>query len=275
MVLAILAGIALIPIILKISTIIYIRANREKLRNSEKQKVASIENESDSLVNKYKKCLEVISDLELNQTIDCSSAVVANINRDPMSYLVKYSNVDYSHKSLDYMKGLLVFYNSYAEFYDKLQKLNIRLFNKIPVIFRPFIKLDKIEEVIYDFDDNLYEIDYPYLKFSYVSSAGRSKRNSEIELNEEQLEAIIENIKDRIGKEGHTKHQRSRMTKELREAIKKRDGYTCQICGNSIEEEPNLLLEVDHIVPVSKGGKTEPDNLQTLCWKCNREKGGK
>lgn len=35
------------------------------------------------------------------------------------------------------------------------------------------------------------------------------------------------------------------------------------------------ILEVDHIVPVSKGGLSEPENLQTLCWRCNRAKGAK
>ncbi|HJB68761.1 MAG TPA: HNH endonuclease [Candidatus Fournierella excrementigallinarum] len=35
------------------------------------------------------------------------------------------------------------------------------------------------------------------------------------------------------------------------------------------------MLEIDHIIPVSKGGRTEEDNLQTLCWKCNRSKGDK
>jgi 5-methylcytosine-specific restriction endonuclease McrA len=63
------------------------------------------------------------------------------------------------------------------------------------------------------------------------------------------------------------------MTADLREAVKQRDNYTCQKCGNSVLKEPNLLLEVDHIIPVAKGGKTEPDNLQTLCWRCNRAKG--
>lgn len=58
----------------------------------------------------------------------------------------------------------------------------------------------------------------------------------------------------------------------LREWILKRDNYTCKQCGNSMTIEPNLLLEVDHITPVSKWGPSIPENLQTLCWKCNRAK---
>ena len=58
----------------------------------------------------------------------------------------------------------------------------------------------------------------------------------------------------------------------LREWILKRDNYTCRQCGNSITIEPNLLLEVDHITPVSKWGPSIPENLQTLCWRCNRTK---
>lgn len=46
-------------------------------------------------------------------------------------------------------------------------------------------------------------------------------------------------------------------------------------CGNSTHVEPNLLLEIDHIIPVSKGGLTSEENLQTLCWKCNRAKSDK
>ena len=75
-------------------------------------------------------------------------------------------------------------------------------------------------------------------------------------------------IKSQKGK----KLERRKMTLELREAILRRDNWTCQCCGNSVFKEPNLALEVDHIIPVSKGGKTEPNNLQTLCWRCNRRK---
>ena len=54
--------------------------------------------------------------------------------------------------------------------------------------------------------------------------------------------------------------------------IKKRDNYTCQKCGVSVKDEPTLLLEVDHIIPISKGGKSIPSNLQVLCSKCNGKK---
>ena len=65
------------------------------------------------------------------------------------------------------------------------------------------------------------------------------------------------------------------MTSKLRQHIKERDHFTCKYCGASTEAEPHLLLEIDHIVPVSKGGLTTEENLQTLCWRCNRSKSNK
>lgn len=65
------------------------------------------------------------------------------------------------------------------------------------------------------------------------------------------------------------------MTSALKRKILNRDNYTCQKCGNSIRKEPNLLLEIDHIKPLSKGGVTTEENLQVLCWRCNRSKGNK
>ena len=71
------------------------------------------------------------------------------------------------------------------------------------------------------------------------------------------------------------KGQRALMTSKLRLLIKERDNYTCQICKLSTDDEPHLLLEIDHKIPLSKGGLTTESNLQTLCWKCNRSKGSK
>ena len=54
----------------------------------------------------------------------------------------------------------------------------------------------------------------------------------------------------------------------LRYQILKRD-RVCQLCGATREQ---ARLEVDHIVPRSKGGTNDPDNLQVLCARCNRGK---
>lgn len=67
-----------------------------------------------------------------------------------------------------------------------------------------------------------------------------------------------------------SKSQRKLMTKELRNKIAIRDNYTCQNCGKYMPD--GVGLHIDHIVPISKGGKSVPSNLQVLCSKCNGRK---
>jgi ATP adenylyltransferase len=55
----------------------------------------------------------------------------------------------------------------------------------------------------------------------------------------------------------------------LRFLVLKAAGGQCQLCGISSKEQP---IDVDHIIPRSRGGKTELANLQALCSKCNRPK---
>jgi hypothetical protein len=55
----------------------------------------------------------------------------------------------------------------------------------------------------------------------------------------------------------------------LRFEILKRDNFKCCACGASPAKDPVVELHVDHIIPWSKGGETETDNLQTLCAICN------
>ncbi len=58
----------------------------------------------------------------------------------------------------------------------------------------------------------------------------------------------------------------------LRFAIMKRDKFKCVLCGRSPAKDPAVELEIDHIIPWSKGGETVLENLQTLCTECNNGK---
>ena len=58
----------------------------------------------------------------------------------------------------------------------------------------------------------------------------------------------------------------------LRMDVLKRDGYRCVKCGASAAADKSVRLEVDHIVPVARDGRSTMENLQTLCWLCNQGK---
>lgn len=121
-------------------------------------------------------------------------------------------------------------------------------------------------------DESLFAVEY---KFVYTSGGGMAQRSFTIPMTEETIIELIKVLESKLTAGAFAKEQRALMTKKLRDHIKKRDNFTCCNCGNSTYAEPNLLLEIDHIIPVAKGGCTVEDNLQTLCWKCNRAKSDK
>nr|DAH80639.1 MAG TPA: HNH endonuclease [Caudoviricetes sp.] len=55
--------------------------------------------------------------------------------------------------------------------------------------------------------------------------------------------------------------------KKISNRVLERDNYTCNYCG-----QIGGILEIDHIIPFSKGGSDDLDNLTTACRKCNRQK---
>ncbi|HSP17639.1 MAG TPA: HNH endonuclease signature motif containing protein [Thermoanaerobaculia bacterium] len=67
--------------------------------------------------------------------------------------------------------------------------------------------------------------------------------------------------------------QRKLLSRRLRWRILQRDDFRCRKCGADAASDHHVRLDVDHIIPVSAGGRTEPGNLQTLCSACNGGKG--
>jgi hypothetical protein len=63
--------------------------------------------------------------------------------------------------------------------------------------------------------------------------------------------------------------RRKAIPKKLRFEVFKRDSFTCQYCGH---KSPDVLLVIDHIEPISKGGTNSILNLITSCQACNAGK---
>ena len=89
---------------------------------------------------------------------------------------------------------------------------------------------------------------------------------------------------DQKNEERKETEKRRRITKSMRQDILNRDEYTCQICriSKSFFDDlcptlgDYLLLEIDRVNSVANGGNgKDKDNLQVLCWRCNRKKGKK
>lgn len=52
--------------------------------------------------------------------------------------------------------------------------------------------------------------------------------------------------------------------------VARRDNNTCQICGRILLDRE---IEIDHIIPYSRGGTSDESNLRVTCLECNRKKG--
>jgi hypothetical protein len=60
------------------------------------------------------------------------------------------------------------------------------------------------------------------------------------------------------------------LTQKEKFTIAYRDNFACRFCG---DRPGNQNIEIEHLIPVSKGGSDNPENLVAACVKCNRNKG--
>ncbi|MBR3058949.1 MAG: HNH endonuclease [Clostridiales bacterium] len=228
-----------------------------------------------SLYSKYQEFRAVVVQLGLEGECSCSSAAVSNVASDPIKFLIKHSKVQENDECLSLLVRCAKYTKAINVFYGQINEIRRRLESGFPRWVVNGCRLDTMTQEVVQTYAYTRILMYPRFVFSYVSPAGRNRRTETIVMNEAVFEGIWSALSSNMSKSAHIRKARSAMTPDLREAIKKRDNYTCKLCGNSVYVEPNLLLEVDHIIPVSKGGRTEASNLQTLCWRCNRTKGNK
>lgn len=211
-------------------------------------------------------------------TVEVSSAVFGSAENNPIGYIIKYfyPNKSQYNEQIEKLRLLIEELETLKD--AKLILDNYKKDYKQYIQNVPNYVLKNDEEGFYSrlgmavIDESVLNVEY---RFVYTSNGGMAQRSFSVPMNEENITELINQLETKSSLNALVKEQRALMTSKLRTYIKERDNYTCCQCGNSVYAEPNLLLEIDHIIPVSKGGLTQEDNLQTLCWKCNREKGAK
>lgn len=201
--------------------------------------------------------------------------IVRSASREPIKYLEKYFILGDEEESLSITEEKLENLVRLRNAIDNLEMRKSRIEDefKAPYLINKLFKKELENKIGIDVPEIV--IKHPEYIFEYVSAGGNSSQKTVITLNEEVLEETILYLSEKIDRKKSASYQRSLMTPRLRQKIKERDNYTCQSCEISVYDQDLLLLEIDHIIPVSKGGLSTEDNLQTLCWKCNRTKSDK
>lgn len=167
----------------------------------------------------------------------------------------------------------------YKEYYEKVS--NIKCFECFDSDINKYNKqtLSKIEKKL--FKQNLKHPDLEYFVnvVLYCSQInGRVYKRKTEGFPSDKVQSLINRLNNKTGSfyndreiwDSICRVERGRVSNKMRFAIYKRDGYRCRNCGRTNRFDD---LEIDHIKPIAKGGKSTFDNLQTLCKRCNKEKG--
>ncbi len=203
-----------------------------------------------------------------------------NFNNDNENYFDLITPKDYLVYRLQFeqknVKSAIIDANNNADKYDEyikevkgITELNRYDTNKYPIFKSSLLKREK--KIL----KNL--VLHPTIEFSIfvrliltnVNNYYKGEKGNVFVASE--ILKIIDDMSDKSGVYYNNEEiwqsicriERAKVTNKLRFFVYDRDGHRCVKCGSTYN------LEVDHIFPISKGGKSTPDNLQTLCHNCN------
>lgn len=120
--------------------------------------------------------------------------------------------------------------------------------------------------------DKLYRVNRSLLETKDMNKTELIIHVLNLKMENKELKKDRNRFKSRVNfLEANFKNFRNKIpvSKKTKKSILRRDGYKCLCCGS------REYLTVDHIIPRSKGGLNNKNNLQTLCFNCNQSKGTK
>lgn len=126
----------------------------------------------------------------------------------------------------------------------------------------------------------LLNSDYRALRFVNWQRALKLMHRGKVDIISEWNDAHIRSVSgtitlpSTIRLKRYVKYYHRARVKFSKNIVKKRDSYTCQYCGTSGKERKKQLT-IDHVIPVSKGGKSTFENCVTACFTCNNKKNNK
>lgn len=217
---------------------------------------------------------EFVSDMNMENSYDNENFYDDISPLDYLTYQLVYKRKEalQAIASAQKNKNLYSFYNKYVSEITEFDKYDTEevpknktlrqrhekaLFNKS--VLRPKTRFDIHVNII-------------------LTNINGNYRYSKSELfDEDQINSVIVGLSHRDGDfyldeniwNSICRVERGKVTNKIRFAVYTRDGNRCRRCGSTYD------LEVDHIFPISKGGKSNFDNLQTLCKTCNTLKSNK
>ncbi len=222
--------------------------------------------------NKYKTIFKPFLPFEkYHQNCTCKQQY-DNFNKDSYFMTMISENLDRYNALINDLNHNKKYYNIYQ---NELNNLLNNNFDYESLSRNSFISVNlfqKIERA--EFKKNRL---HPPLEFiielcvSYTSPKGQNRYSKRCSINSNNILYYCNECAKVIEYKQSAKYQRSLMTDKLRYQVLNRDHHRCVICGASAKD--GMKLHVDHIIPVSKGGKTELSNLRTLCERCNLGKG--
>ena len=200
--------------------------------------------------------------------ISCQDYLIYQLQYKKNSVLQDIKNVDDNKQKYERYLSEIEQIKSFANFYSEPKKLikkyliylekklfkKLQLHPKIKFVINITLQCSKINGYVYDSKYECFE------KEQILTLIKRLNNKNVYFYNDREIWNAICRV------------ERGKVSNKMRFSIYERDGHRCCKCGRTGFFTD---LEIDHIKPIAKGGKSTYDNLQTLCKRCNKLKGDK